>query len=348
MNEALSAVKLRTTERKTEEVDLKAHLHLERAQNARLRQVDIESWYDSIKEFTYPTAFVPLSVNAANTIVSEYHKLKADSSHDWRQNSTLCQLESEITQAMEENQFSEVFAKLSSRSPKDSRLCQKKAKQLALQRLLELKQHQELSTNDLAVAIMSTGIEVLKMNSAYEVLSTFLTSDRVCEDDLPLALQFPDRWNQHIILRKWVHVPIQFEVRGFVMNKTLTGLTQYFNNAYFPDVLANKEKILRLVLKLFDDIKDRLQIDPPEYVLDIAVLIEEDKALVIELNPFGRPNGMGTGTCLFDRTNLADMQILFGESDFEFRVEERPTSVDPSKYIRGEWKTFFVENGLIS
>jgi len=186
------------------------------------------------------------------------------------------------------------------------------------------------------------------MKTAEQILEMFLTSDRVCEDDLPLALQFPDKWSQHLIIRSWVTVPIQFEFRGFVYNNKLTALSQYFTNAYFEDVVKHKEKILKLVLELFQSVKDVLNIQPAEYVLDIAVQLEEDKAYVIELNPFGKPNGMGTGTCLFDTSKEADLKVLFGESEFEFRIEEQATMIDASKYIKGEWKTFFQQNGLIN
>ena len=52
------------------------------------------------------------------------------------------------------------------------------------------------------------------------------TSDRVCTDDLPLALSFPDKWSQHIVLRQWVTIPPQFELRAFVFGRKLTGLAQ--------------------------------------------------------------------------------------------------------------------------
>ena len=44
--------------------------------------------------------------------------------------------------------------------------------------------------------------------------------------------------------------------------------------------------------------KALIPVDPPEYVIDFGVV--DDRAYVIELNPFGRPNGCGTGTVLFD------------------------------------------------
>lgn len=46
--------------------------------------------------------------------------------------------------------------------------------------------------------------------------------------------------------------------------------------------------------------------------MDIAVNLDKNEAKIIELNPFGRPDGRGTGTCLFDRNSPSDLAILFG------------------------------------
>jgi hypothetical protein len=66
------------------------------------------------------------------------------------------------------------------------------------------------------------------------------------------------------------------------------------------------------------------------------------------LNPFGKPNGRGTGTALFDNANERDLQVLFGERPFELRVQtERPS--DLSGVMRqGPLKTWLIENNFIN
>ncbi len=58
-------------------------------------------------------------------------------------------------------------------------------------------------------------------------------------------------------------------------------------------------------------------------------------ALVIELNPFGKPDGLGTGTCLFDRCSAADMRRLFDEDggEFELRMESCAPSDDAMRKL---------------
>ena len=44
------------------------------------------------------------------------------------------------------------------------------------------------------------------------------------------------------------------------------------------------------------------------------------KASLLQLNPFGKPDGLGTGTPLFDMRDESDRAVLFGDAPFEFRV----------------------------
>jgi len=348
MQAELLSVKLKKTERQENCLNLKDEIEQEKSRNARLRAADIESWYDNIAQFTYPTCFIPLSIQEAQAIVQEYKHLKANPNHDWSENETLRAIQTNLDDQLAERQWDSVFAKLSSRSPKDSRYAQNRAKQIALERLQAIKQEREVTLNDLVIAIMTTGIETLRMDSGRDILMHFLTSDRVCEDDLPLALEFPDRWSQHLIVRKWLSLPIQFEFRSFIVDNKLKGLSQYFIDAYFPELPQARDKILRLVEDLFEKVSPLVGFHPPEYVLDIGVQLEEEKAFVIEINPWGPPSGMGTGTCLFDLRDPHDQNVLFGDLPFEFRLEEQPPNVDPAKFIRGEWKEFFVQHGFVS
>ena len=70
-------------------------------------------------------------------------------------------------------------------------------------------------------------IECLKLSTAAEVVECYLTSSRCCEDDIPLALGFLDAWSQHVVLREFVTIPTQYEMRAFVYDRRLTALCQY-------------------------------------------------------------------------------------------------------------------------
>jgi hypothetical protein len=148
-----------------------------------------------------------------------------------------------------------------------------------------------VDANVIVQAIMAASISCLRLTHAAEVIACLATSDRVCEDDIPLALSFPDCWGQHICIRKWHDIPTSNEVRAFVMGRKLTALSQYYVPAFFDDLQgdANQHEIVTLVQALFEQIRNTCPVDPPEYSMDIAVDRRNGKAFIIELNPFGKP-----------------------------------------------------------
>ena len=343
----------------------------ERELQSRLRAVDLEAWYAALEPFTYRTVFLPLSIQQARAMAAVYHKLRrawreAHSAVEdlggmeafvrerlsaWRESGdadalTLAELQAVIEGAMSELAASGggVFAKLSSRSPKDSTIRQARAYDLVGARLAAVKAAtQAVTSNDISCALMCASVQCLRARSAAEVMEMFLTSDRVCEDDIPLALEHAHLWTQHIVLREWVDVPPPFEFRGFVFGDRLTALSQYFNNGYFPEVVEHRDLVLRLVHDTFDRMRALVPLEPKEYVVDFAVDVAARRAYVIELNPFGAPDGMGTGTAMFDLRAPADRETLFGRAPFEFRVETAPSSV--SLRTHGHWHAFLEREG---
>lgn len=114
---------------------------------------------------------------------------------------------------------------------------------------------------------------------------------------------------------------------------------------FFPSI--EKATVRRLIEDLFSRIKDKIPLE--DYVLDLMVDFEQGKALVIELNPFGKPDGMGTGTGLFNRENKADLDILFGSAkEFELRIVESAPNININTILRdGPLKTFLQKENLI-
>jgi len=155
-------------------------------------------------------------------------------------------------------------------------------------------------------------------------------------DEIPLALEHSKRiWNETIVIRKWCPIPIKFELRGFIFGNVLTGLCQYYDEVLYQEILKNKEKIQNLVFEFFESVKHLIPITPKEYVLDMIVDIVQNKVLIVEINPFGKPDGMGTGTVMFDLKKEVDADILFGKKPFEFRVETEPLSEEKFQKMIG-------------
>jgi hypothetical protein len=101
------------------------------------------------------------------------------------------------------------------------------------------------------------------------------------------------------------------------------------------------------VQKSFRETRELVEMEPAEYVMDFAVDLVHERVFVIELNPFGKPDGMGTGTVLFNPSKAEDRKILFGESPFEFRIEKEPNRAPMKSLLRdGALKAWLEEEGL--
>lgn len=348
----------------------------EKAQNERLRAVDLESWYARLAEFTFRTQFVAFSPDEARAMMAAYRaRLAADrageSPPDILSGTTaqaLCgtahaaalsasdgalleALETRVQAGLDALPGADggVFAKLSSRSPKDSRVCEAAAlARIQAELGARLASGCTVDSNDVAVTVMGAAIASLRVRGARGVLQALVTSDRVCEDDLPLALSFVQRWSQHIVLREWIEIPTWCELRAFVFGGRLTGLQQYFKGAFFPELVAARERVVTLVQAAFATFGGLVGLEPAEYVLDLAVDMARERVWIIELNPFGKPDGLGTGTGLFSLADPHDAAVLFGEAPFEFRLEEAPSTVPLDRQVRaGPLRAWLVEHGLI-
>eukprot|EP00019_Armaparvus_languidus_P000987 CAMPEP_0168605554 /NCGR_PEP_ID=MMETSP0420-20121227/16045_1 /TAXON_ID=498008 /ORGANISM="Pessonella sp." /LENGTH=355 /DNA_ID=CAMNT_0008645051 /DNA_START=22 /DNA_END=1089 /DNA_ORIENTATION=- len=300
---------------------LKAAVQAEKANNQKLRDVDLESWYDRLKQWTYETVFVSVTPQECEILMQIY---KSPSTVETQQREIIDLLKKRIDVAIQP--FSNgVFAKLSSRSPKDSAVAEQKALEMIKKRLTQT-ERVRVDANFIKTTVMECGIKALKASNADDVIDLLTSSDRVCDDDIPLALSFPDVFDQHIVLREWIDIPTCNEFRAFVFDRQLTACAQYFCDAYFPQLVENQIRIANLLRAFFETIKDAVALD--EYVLDLAVDLKTDRVLIIELNPFGKPSGCGTGTPLFNCREEHDFRVLFGEAPFELRVQtEKPTTL---------------------
>lgn len=242
-----------------------------------------------------------------------------------------------------------MFVKLSCRSPKDSIGRQQRAYELAASRLREwglLHPGEMPDGNTLGEAVYFGTTNCLRLDDAEQVLECLSTSERVCEDDIPLALGFPAKWSQHIVLRPWVEIPTEQEFRAFVFDGKLTGLSQYFSSVHFPAVAERKAEIESLVVDFFARVQALVPIRPAEYVMDLAVNVEAQVVSIIEFNPFGWPDGMGTGTVMFNLEAEHDRNVLFGKAPFECRVVLEPIG-GVKELIKGGWRAFLEKEGFL-
>eukprot|EP01126_Amoeba_proteus_P000652 TRINITY_DN10181_c0_g2_i1.p1 TRINITY_DN10181_c0_g2~~TRINITY_DN10181_c0_g2_i1.p1 ORF type:complete len:339 (-),score=65.66 TRINITY_DN10181_c0_g2_i1:105-1121(-) len=315
--------------------------------NERVRECDLDRWYTALEDLTYPSIFHPITIPEAQAMREVYRLKELGSPIPPSIQITIDTIEKGLQSAMD--QFPDgSFVKLSSRSAKDSSISGEHTKQIYRDLISK---YEQPSMNDKLVSIYRAHILALRLHHAREVLNMFLSSERI-DSDLDLALEFKDQWSQHFVVRKFVDIPIEYEFRAFVVNDELRAMCQYYHWMFFPTLLENKEKLNSLILHKFHEIKHRIPILSKTYVVDWAVDLGNSKVYIIELNPFGDYEGMGTSPAMFalnqsdglmDRQG-ADRNIFFGDGTYEFRLEEKPVD---EKEVWGllctEWKRLFNE-----
>jgi hypothetical protein len=300
----------------------------------KIHAVNLENWYDQLKDYTFETTFLDLSPAEAHALIRAFnhHKGKNPNNFTDDDDRLLKHLASRIDAVIVPYQNSSgAFVRLSTRSPKDAVIAQTKTQEFWKQEL-EAVGDPEIAAKDenaRLIALIKASTNALKVHSGEEAVNLIKVSER-SNEDLLLALEFPDSWDMKIIIRKWVSIPPSMEFRGFVHEKKLTALSQYFHIVYFPDLPPQKELIQSRIFHLFEQIKDIIPVN--NFIIDFGVV--EDKVLVIELNPFHDYEGCGTDPGLFDWK--IDRKIVDGEAPFEFRVREEPFDVKP--HIILEWR----------
>jgi hypothetical protein len=206
-----------------------------------------------------------------------------------------------------------------------------------------------VTANDVAAAIAAATTVSLKCSSAHDVIELMVTSERVCDDDLPLALEFAGNWSQHIVVREFNSFRVEQEFRAFVFGGRVTAVTQYFCGAFYPALVAQRDAIGALVREFFDNtVRARTAEEQgDEFSLDLVVSVDAKAVTIVELNPFGA-DGCGTGTALFDWRNAHDTAVLLGVAPFECRVvESAPYGSIAALKLRGPLSEWMARNAFV-
>jgi hypothetical protein len=314
----------------------------------------IDRWYDTCKDFTFPTQLLSLTKEEVHTIMEGYSRnvLRKPITDDNIYNSELQKLKEKLEHIIQQVGGSEgVFVRMSTRSPKDSgfqtdRMRTLLAEMLKHESLVEKGSGSDEDDDDDYYASMNTQnyeffcfftaqIQSLKITTADEALELLTRSERVFED-LESILAVVKDWNVYICVRKWLNFPISNEFRGFVYQRRLVALSQYFDVFHLPNLEQNSDVISTKVLEFFDTIKDKIPYD--DCVMDFAIVpngdvdfinmvsgkieTENSRVMCIEFNPYNR----FTSGCMFQWDK--DKDILFStDKELEFRFIDRPLPV---------------------
>jgi hypothetical protein len=176
------------------------------------------------------------------------------------------------------------------------------------------------------------------VHNGLEAVTILCDSQRVAEDLMYAYEETGEDYNVSVVIRAWdSRVTPGCEFRGFVWDRKLNCIGQYWHSLYFPH-LQNPEiqrQIAEDCLQFFETLKDSLPV--PNAMLDLA-WFGPGKVLLIEVNPLKEGLGSFRGsTGLFDY--YSDASILQGEAPFELRirtVEESRASL--ISHMSLEWR----------
>lgn len=204
-------------------------------------------------------------------------------------------------------------------------------KTLIREELAKLDAQGNRTPNTETLAYIKAMNHIMRLENGDDVIEMFGHSYRIFED-LSASLRYPPHlFDVKLVLRQWrEEVPSypEGEFRAFVHNKNLNALTQYFTCICFPQLVADKDIIVKRVKDFFAAVRDKIQMD--HYVIDFLVL--KDEVLIVELNPFYKSAGAGLFSWRDDRK-------MFLEGPFECRLTTHDLP-NAKEFIHLNWLRF--------
>merc|ERR1719245_2385565 len=83
-------------------------------------------------------------------------------------------------------------------------------------------------------------------------MDLLLASDRIYSD-MRLAIKYPERWHENIVLREWANIDFELEFRSVVKGGEMHALSQYVTFLYSDFVAKNQQFIIDRTLQFFNE-----------------------------------------------------------------------------------------------
>lgn len=313
------------------------------------RQFGVGMWYEPLRDHTFFTQLLQLRYDEAvafNGFINALHRVHAHNLQATRNKTGELQsnpevpalvlsLEARLQEFISQHFPEGFFAKLDTRSPKDSPLYGAELPRYQAFVVEEFKSLKERSENGDVIAFTIAQNKSFKMSTAKELLEMFAESYRISED-LSGVLAFGEaHFDCQIVFRSWdpwVADHPEAEFRAFVYKGELNAITQYFTSSYFPSLVEHKAELEQRMREFWQtQIRPLLLESHESYVIDF--LVKPDKILVVELNPFYKGAGAGCFSWAKDRSVLM-------RGPFEFRVLEAVPADCRNSFISPPWRRF--------
>eukprot|EP00286_Rhodomonas_abbreviata_P010173 CAMPEP_0181324830 /NCGR_PEP_ID=MMETSP1101-20121128/20581_1 /TAXON_ID=46948 /ORGANISM="Rhodomonas abbreviata, Strain Caron Lab Isolate" /LENGTH=374 /DNA_ID=CAMNT_0023433057 /DNA_START=77 /DNA_END=1198 /DNA_ORIENTATION=+ len=316
-----------------------------RTYQSTVMDINLEEWIDLIPEHTFPSKMMEISPDDADIFVKSYLEFEAHMDRATVQGErrgmrqAACsfvpsaevqertrglegRLQKVIDEVKDGDPTASVFIKTSCRSPKDAPTSQGKLRDVYS---AMVSADPDQSENARIAHLLRAGLEVMRVREANDALGLLTKSRRIWQD-MTLALEHKDRWNQHIIVRKWQDIDVDMEFRCFVSGGQMTAISQYNHLCFFPHLVEKQESIKQLLLRFFnEELRDKLSHKFENYVVDLAIVkcdSQQQRVMVIELNPFLETTDSACFNWVSNRALLEGKGGQRGEHTCEMRVTE--------------------------
>jgi len=323
--------------------------------NALVTGCDMDHWYTELKAFTLdadsPSLFIKVSIDAVRALKGLFDEIASAPIGEARpevefgdykevfdaarQNPHLIKLAADLD--VEIKKMGRAFVRTNTRSPKDAGFSMPRLH--AMIREHETRQKGD-STSEKArrnrrfVAVLNSLIKVIAVTDGWTAVQIFARSRRIQGDWEELIEQAESAGLTHTQfgVRPFRDFPVEAELRGFVYDGKLTGMSQYHEYIQSPILSDNYDAIGIAAKSFMEDLilKHCPRIEPANsYVTDLVVTPQEDgtfKISLVELNPLCE----AAGTCLF--TWHKERGKLFGRRPYEFKIHTKvpafPDNID--------------------
>ncbi|HAT8316406.1 TPA: lpg1684 family Dot/Icm T4SS effector [Legionella pneumophila] len=216
-----------------------------------VNKFSVENWYPHLRKHTFKSHFITLNYN-------DIHYLMGNIPPDYDSS----KLESIFNKILSEFNNKEVFMRLSTRSPKDSKFLFEEASSIMSKDFVYWNEndnkHQQL------VSFVASMLKAMKIKSGRKIIETIAQSPRVYNDLLALVSSSNQSdCTTNVILREWHDIRPDHEFRVFVSRRhrkesIVTAISQYFHFLYFDKSPADcfnflDEEDKKAVIKKFEN-----------------------------------------------------------------------------------------------
>eukprot|EP00164_Ancoracysta_twista_P000302 GFYU01000422.1.p1 GENE.GFYU01000422.1~~GFYU01000422.1.p1 ORF type:complete len:414 (+),score=90.45 GFYU01000422.1:51-1244(+) len=344
---------------------------------------NFEHWYEAIKDITFDTLMIPLTVDDAHKMREAYEErvIQKRESFSSDVQDAIADIEGRLDQAIDKiaPNGEGVFIKTSCRSPKDApaagnvRMRTKQCYKEVATAITQRNGGDTLTMDEKIECLLRASTDLLRVERSHEMMELMVSSERVYQDLLGFIEHLSEGEQTNFIIRKWVPLDVDMEFRCFVNKNVMTGMAQYNWGCVFGrlcEPALNTEILDTLKTFFHREVAQRATglFADDAYVVDFAVTLKDseggasgssslrvDQVYVIEINPYQDT----TDSAMFDWKK--DEAVLKWDLDkceeseresvakagisplFEFRYRDDPKATNMT-WMSHDWRDIITES----